>query len=148
MATQSAKLVLLGASLWRLSWRSAAGPLLWLRLSASERHPLAVAESGGWQLESRMTALDLCHLSAADFLARPFRAVRRIRGCYRPTGESAVGKSSLVLRFVRDEFSDFRESTIGACSSLGMLRAAFLRSCPTRWLMASHPLVRRQAPPS
>ncbi|CED83418.1 gtp-binding protein rab5 [Phaffia rhodozyma] len=29
-------------------------------------------------------------------------------------GESAVGKSSLVLRFVRDEFSDFRESTIGA----------------------------------
>ncbi|RSH78233.1 GTP-binding protein of the rab/ypt [Apiotrichum porosum] len=29
-------------------------------------------------------------------------------------GESAVGKSSLVLRFVRDEFSDFRESTIAA----------------------------------
>lgn len=29
-------------------------------------------------------------------------------------GESAVGKSSLVLRFVRDEFSDFRESTIGS----------------------------------
>ncbi|ORX33977.1 small GTPase superfamily [Kockovaella imperatae] len=29
-------------------------------------------------------------------------------------GESAVGKSSLVLRFVRNEFSDFRESTIGA----------------------------------
>ncbi|WVO23928.1 uncharacterized protein IAS62_005286 [Cryptococcus decagattii] len=27
-------------------------------------------------------------------------------------GESAVGKSSLVLRFVRNEFSDFRESTI------------------------------------
>ncbi|KAK8847514.1 hypothetical protein IAR55_005372 [Kwoniella newhampshirensis] len=29
-------------------------------------------------------------------------------------GESAVGKSSLVLRFVRNEFSDFRESTIAA----------------------------------
>ncbi|BEI96896.1 hypothetical protein CcaverHIS631_0204850 [Cutaneotrichosporon cavernicola] len=31
-------------------------------------------------------------------------------------GESAVGKSSLVLRFVRNEFSDFRESTIGGTS--------------------------------
>lgn len=29
-------------------------------------------------------------------------------------GESAVGKSSLVLRFVRDQFDDYRESTIGA----------------------------------
>jgi len=29
-------------------------------------------------------------------------------------GESAVGKSSLVLRFVKDQFDDFRESTIGA----------------------------------
>ncbi|KAI5453397.1 GTP-binding protein of the rab/ypt [Naganishia albida] len=29
-------------------------------------------------------------------------------------GESAVGKSSLVLRFVKDEYSDYRESTIGA----------------------------------
>ncbi|WVQ81790.1 hypothetical protein IAT38_003915 [Cryptococcus sp. DSM 104549] len=29
-------------------------------------------------------------------------------------GESAVGKSSLVLRYVRNEFSDFRESTIAA----------------------------------
>ncbi|CCG81060.1 putative RAB GTPase Ypt5 [Taphrina deformans PYCC 5710] len=29
-------------------------------------------------------------------------------------GESAVGKSSLVLRFVKDQFSDYRESTIGA----------------------------------
>ncbi|KAH8077235.1 putative GTPase [Filobasidium floriforme] len=29
-------------------------------------------------------------------------------------GESAVGKSSLVLRFAKDEYSDFRESTIGA----------------------------------
>ncbi|QPG77048.1 GTPase Ypt5 [Brettanomyces nanus] len=29
-------------------------------------------------------------------------------------GESAVGKSSVVQRFVKDSFSDFRESTIGA----------------------------------
>ncbi|SNX82157.1 probable GTP-binding protein ypt5 [Melanopsichium pennsylvanicum] len=29
-------------------------------------------------------------------------------------GESAVGKSSLVLRFVKDQFDDYRESTIGA----------------------------------
>lgn len=29
-------------------------------------------------------------------------------------GESAVGKSSLVLRFVKDQFDEFRESTIGA----------------------------------
>ena len=29
-------------------------------------------------------------------------------------GESAVGKSSLVLRFVKDQFSDYRESTVSA----------------------------------
>ena len=29
-------------------------------------------------------------------------------------GESAVGKSSLVLRFVQGQFLDFQESTIGA----------------------------------
>lgn len=29
-------------------------------------------------------------------------------------GESAAGKSSLVLRFVKDQFDDYRESTIGA----------------------------------
>ncbi|ODV93968.1 hypothetical protein PACTADRAFT_24152, partial [Pachysolen tannophilus NRRL Y-2460] len=29
-------------------------------------------------------------------------------------GESAVGKSSIVHRFVKDSFDDFRESTIGA----------------------------------
>ncbi|KAJ5675601.1 ras-domain-containing protein [Penicillium macrosclerotiorum] len=29
-------------------------------------------------------------------------------------GESAVGKSSLVMRFVKDQFDDYRESTIGA----------------------------------
>ena len=27
-------------------------------------------------------------------------------------GESAVGKSSLVLRFVKDQFSEYRESTV------------------------------------
>ena len=27
-------------------------------------------------------------------------------------GESAVGKSSLVLRFVKDQFDDYRESTV------------------------------------
>jgi Ras-related protein Rab-5C len=36
-------------------------------------------------------------------------------------GESAVGKSSLVLRFVKDQFDDYRESTIGGMS---ILRAA------------------------
>ena len=29
-------------------------------------------------------------------------------------GESAVGKSSLVLRFVKGQFHEFQESTIGA----------------------------------
>ncbi|CEG84416.1 Putative Ras protein [Rhizopus microsporus] len=29
-------------------------------------------------------------------------------------GESAVGKSSLVMRFVKDHFDEYRESTIGA----------------------------------
>jgi GTPase SAR1 family protein len=29
-------------------------------------------------------------------------------------GESAVGKSSLVLRFVRGQFFEYQESTIGA----------------------------------
>jgi GTPase SAR1 family protein len=28
-------------------------------------------------------------------------------------GDSAVGKSSLVLRFVRGQFSEYQESTIG-----------------------------------
>lgn len=29
------------------------------------------------------------------------------------TGESAVGKSSLVLRFVKGQFHEYQESTIG-----------------------------------
>lgn len=36
-------------------------------------------------------------------------------------GESAVGKSSLVLRFVKNSFSDHQESTIG-----GRGRASFI----------------------
>jgi small GTP-binding protein len=35
---------------------------------------------------------------------------RRLTG----PGESAVGKSSIVLRFVKDQFDSYRESTIGA----------------------------------
>lgn len=32
-------------------------------------------------------------------------------------GESAVGKSSLVLRFVKGQFHEFQESTIGGKST-------------------------------
>ena len=41
-------------------------------------------------------------------------------------GESAVGKSSLVLRFVRGQFFDYQESTIGgeAAPQLKSCRAA------------------------
>lgn len=34
-------------------------------------------------------------------------------------GESAVGKSSLVLRFVKGQFHEFQESTIGAPKTQG-----------------------------
>ena len=33
-------------------------------------------------------------------------------------GESAVGKSSLVLRFVKGQFHEYQESTIGGMKSL------------------------------
>lgn len=33
-------------------------------------------------------------------------------------GDSAVGKSCLVVRFVRDEFFDFQEPTIGGMLNL------------------------------
>ena len=33
-------------------------------------------------------------------------------------GESAVGKSSLVLRFVKGQFHEYQESTIGGTSGL------------------------------
>lgn len=32
---------------------------------------------------------------------------------HQPLGESAVGKSSLVLRFVKGQFQEYQESTIG-----------------------------------
>ncbi|MEQ2171484.1 Ras- protein Rab-5C [Goodea atripinnis] len=41
-------------------------------------------------------------------------------------GESAVGKSSLVLRFVKGQFHEFQESTIGEFSDALCSSAAFL----------------------
>ena len=35
------------------------------------------------------------------------------------SGESAVGKSSLVLRFVKGQFHEYQESTIGGMSAHG-----------------------------
>lgn len=35
-------------------------------------------------------------------------------------GESAVGKSSLVLRFVKGQFHEFQESTIGGGLTCGL----------------------------
>jgi len=43
-------------------------------------------------------------------------------------GESAVGKSSLVLRFVKDQFDDYRESTIGGEGSLSSWTGPSLRN--------------------
>jgi len=37
-------------------------------------------------------------------------------------GESAVGKSSLVLRFVKGQFHEYQESTIGGESTRGAAR--------------------------
>jgi len=39
-------------------------------------------------------------------------------------GESAVGKSSLVLRFVKGQFHEYQESTIG-----GTLKRSHLKWC-------------------
>lgn len=36
-------------------------------------------------------------------------------------GESAVGKSSLVLRFVKGQFHDYQESTIGGIFFLSLV---------------------------
>lgn len=44
-------------------------------------------------------------------------------------GESAVGKSSLVLRFVKGQFHEFQESTIGGMC-LHFLAKARSRSLP------------------
>lgn len=41
-------------------------------------------------------------------------------------GESAVGKSSLVLRFVKGQFHEFQESTIGGEGGGGEQRSPFM----------------------
>ena len=48
------------------------------------------------------------------------------------TGESAVGKSSLVLRFVKGQFHEYQESTIGGegyCHSQNQLLTLVLKLC-------------------
>lgn len=50
-------------------------------------------------------------------------------------GESAVGKSSLVLQFVKGQFDDYRESTIGPSAT----RLTFSRIGLTPRLAASAP---------
>lgn len=40
-------------------------------------------------------------------------------------GESAVGKSSLVLRFVKGQFHEYQESTIGGKSHYIVVTCAF-----------------------
>ncbi|CAO1632108.1 unnamed protein product [Sympodiomycopsis kandeliae] len=47
-------------------------------------------------------------------MAQPRQTARQLQFKLVLLGESAVGKSSLVLRFVKDQFDDYRESTIGA----------------------------------
>ncbi len=47
------------------------------------------------------------------YLKMGFRSHFRIK-YFCSSGESAVGKSSLVLRFVKGQFHEFQESTIGA----------------------------------
>jgi Ras-related protein Rab-5B len=44
-------------------------------------------------------------------------------------GDSAVGKSCLVVRFVRDEFFEFQEPTIGG---LGLVSELFFKSTFSR----------------
>lgn len=111
MATQSAKLVLLGTPLPPSgSETPTAGPSR-ARLSSSDTARLsAFLEHGCCDPLRRRKAFE------ANLLELPSWSALLPRGCRRLAGESAVGKSSLVLRFVRDEFSDFRESTIGTQS--------------------------------
>jgi len=45
-------------------------------------------------------------------------------------GEAAVGKSSIVLRFVKDEFNSSSESTIGGTHTLSHTRARYLARSP------------------
>ena len=47
--------------------------------------------------------------------------------CVNFSGESAVGKSSLVLRFVKGQFHEYQESTIGGTCVLSLqLKVCFL----------------------
>jgi len=46
-------------------------------------------------------------------------------------GESAVGKSSLVLRFVKGQFHEYQESTIGGICHLMALLYNLLVLCQT-----------------
>lgn len=43
-------------------------------------------------------------------------------------GESAVGKSSLVLRFVKGQFHEFQESTIGGEKFILLFHVEFISS--------------------
>ena len=51
-------------------------------------------------------------------------------------GESAVGKSSLVLRFVKGQFHEYQESTIGGRNA-SMARSNMMTPDPTRLCVAS-----------
>ena len=44
-------------------------------------------------------------------------------------GDTAVGKSCLVVRFVRDEFFEFQEPTIGGTRPLSLAFFIFSPSC-------------------
>merc|ERR1712230_241865 len=59
-------------------------------------------------------ALVLSRMAARAPTGRPVAGGRFAQFKLVLLGESAVGKSSLVLRFVKDQFDDYRESTIGA----------------------------------
>ena len=65
-------------------------------------------------------------------------------------GDSAVGKSSLVLRFVRGQFFEYQESTIGGAMPPTSGRCGSRatdgtrgRSSPTRPTRRTHPPCRR-----
>jgi len=46
-----------------------------------------------------------------------------------PPGDSAVGKSSLVLRFVKGQFHEYQESTIGGTLEGGRRRRSSTCAC-------------------
>jgi GTPase SAR1 family protein len=52
-------------------------------------------------------------------------------------GDTAVGKSCLVVRFVRDEFFEFQEPTIGG--KVAMVRS---RCCSVSFFLDTHVLAR------